>query len=318
MNCMKRLVAILSCLFCLVLNVGAQNIFEMDGITYSVIRDAGESSTFGTVKVIGSESGFYEGEISIPNGVKNSADQYADSYKVVAIADGAFKDCISLTKVTIPASVEIIGANVFENCAALETVEFKTGNLKSIGREAFKNSGLRKINLPEGLTELPWIAFFGCKQLLEVTLPSTLKSIGYSAFSGCESLREITLPQGLRELMGNCFGGSGIEKIAFPAKITTIPDSCCSWCENLREISFSPNTHTIGDSSFCGCCALADVDFPDNLKKIGSLAFYGCQSLEKVKFPEGIKYVSENAFLECKNIKEITGLPPTIKLNLSK
>lgn len=48
----------------------AQSTFEVDGINYSVIKEADEATTFGTVCVTAREGKDYEGDIIIPNGVK--------------------------------------------------------------------------------------------------------------------------------------------------------------------------------------------------------------------------------------------------------
>lgn len=97
-------------------NVNAQSVFEVDGVCYRVLTEADDATTFGTVEVVPRKNGFYEGVVNIPNGVKNSKGQYADTYKVIAIADKAFQNSMSLEKVSIPASVEKIGQNAFSGC----------------------------------------------------------------------------------------------------------------------------------------------------------------------------------------------------------
>ena len=58
--------------------VNAQRVFDYNGITYKVIKDADEAPTFGTVAVTAKSNGFYEGVITVPGGVKQSDDEYAD------------------------------------------------------------------------------------------------------------------------------------------------------------------------------------------------------------------------------------------------
>lgn len=300
----------------LLLNVSAnaQSVFEVDGICYKVLTEADEASTFGTVEVVPRENGFYEGTVNIPNGVKNSKGEYADTYKVVAIADKAFQNSMSLEKVSVPASVEKIGQNAFSGCISLETVTFAKGNLTSMGREVFKDAGIKHIEIPEGITELPWIAFYGCKNLTDVVLPTTLRTIGCSAFAQCTSLREVKLPEGLQEIMLNCFGQSGIEKIQFPSKIVVIPDQCCGMCANLKEVVLSPNTAKIDKNAFFSCTSLKEIILPEKLMVIEDMAFEGCTSLKKAVFPKSIKSLGKYIFSGCDALTEIVNKPEELKL----
>jgi len=58
---------------------------------------------------------------------------------VVRLADGVFKDCISITTVIIPESVKRIGYYAFENCPALTTVVILAEKLR-IEKNTFANS----------------------------------------------------------------------------------------------------------------------------------------------------------------------------------
>lgn len=53
------------------------------------------------------------------------------------IAEGAFENCKALTKVTLPASVKVIGRNAFAGCTSLETVVVK-GTLERIAHDCDK------------------------------------------------------------------------------------------------------------------------------------------------------------------------------------
>lgn len=311
---MKKLFVLLLEIVVCCISAPSQTIFEVDGICYKVLTEADDATTFGTVEVVPKENGFYEGEINIPNGVKNSKEQYADSYKVIAISDKAFQDCTSLTKVHVSASVEKIGQNAFAGCNSLETVTFAKGNLVSLGREVFKDSGIKQIDIPEGVTEIPWIAFAGCKNLSQISLPSSVKTLGCSAFSGCSSLRTISLPESLREIMLNCFGGSGIEEIVIPSKIRVLPDMVFGNCHNLKKIVLSPETQKIEDQAFLLCTSLKEIVLPNSVVSIGDGAFHGCKSLQKVVFSKNLKTIGYMAFGDCSSLTEKISLPEGLKL----
>lgn len=160
----------------------SQSIFDYNGITYRILRDADESSTFGTVAVTAKDDGFYEGTIVIPNAVKQSDDEFADAYKVVAIDDFAFKGNPTLKKVVLPMTIESIGNGAFEECGQLTQIDIPEGSLSQLGESVFAYSGLKSIKLPEGITELPRFSFRECRDLEQIILPNTLMKIGISAF----------------------------------------------------------------------------------------------------------------------------------------
>jgi hypothetical protein len=92
---------------------------------------------------------------------------------VTGIADDAFdggvySDCTNLSSVTIPASVNSIGALTFLSLVGLTNVVIANG-VTSIGQEAF----------------------LGCGGLSSITIPGTVTSIGLDAFYGCDGLRSI-------------------------------------------------------------------------------------------------------------------------------
>lgn len=109
------------------------------------------------------------------------------SYKVTKIEDGAFKGNATVSKITIPSSVTVIGAESFSGCKKLKTVSVLK-NVTQIGKNAFKGCvALKKITLPSKCTKIGANAFNGCKKLKTITIKSTKltsKSVSASAFKG--------------------------------------------------------------------------------------------------------------------------------------
>lgn len=307
---MKKILFTFACILFASISVWAQSTFVADGITYHVLSEADDNATFGTVSVVAREDGFYEGDISIPNAVKNSKDQYADTYKVVAIDKGAFKDCSHLKKVSISASIENIGDNAFENCVNLDNVNFATGNLKSIGNNVFQNSGLKQITIPEGITELGSRLFYECTKLSEVDLPSTLNSIGEDVFYHCIALKAIELPSRLQK-MGACFQQSGIESIKLPVKIIGVPDYCFSGCKSLVTVELSTYTNRLGHSAFSGCSSLTSISLPQDIKTINAQCFAGCEALKAISLPSSVNIIDYGAFQGCTSLASMS-LPNSV------
>ena len=89
--------------------------------------------------------------------------------KVTSIGWTAFRDCTSLTSVTIPDYVTYIGTDAFSSC-----------------------TGLTSINIPNSVTTIGQSTFSFCTGLTSVTLPSSVKVIGPYAFNSCTKLSSVT------------------------------------------------------------------------------------------------------------------------------
>lgn len=101
---------------------------------------------------------------------------------------GAFRGCANLRRISLPDSLEVIGAHAFAYCCALEEIRFPK-TLRRIGNNAFSLcSSIREISLPDSVTELESYAFSDCLSLRSARLPANPSLLGELIFSGCESL----------------------------------------------------------------------------------------------------------------------------------
>ncbi len=95
----------------------------------------------------------------------NSAEELTVKDGTVCIADGAFKDCEDLIRVTIPKTVTSIGNNAFSGCEKLIS-----------------------INIPSNVTSIGAGTFYDCTALMSISIPISVKSIGVGAFYHCNAL----------------------------------------------------------------------------------------------------------------------------------
>ncbi len=94
----------------------------------------------------------------------------------------------SLKKVTVSASE--IPTYAFYGCRYIE--EINVENATSIEGFAFSTcNSLKKLSLPNSLTNIEIYAFYDCSSLRTLTLPSSLSHIGDDAFLSCFKLYEI-------------------------------------------------------------------------------------------------------------------------------
>ena len=91
--------------------------------------------------------GDLEGEVVLPD-------------SVTTIADGVFAGT-GITKITLPAGVTEISANLFQNCENLTEVVI-LGRITTIGNYAFQNTALTNFTVGREVTAIGTYAFQGC------------------------------------------------------------------------------------------------------------------------------------------------------------
>ncbi len=129
----------------------------------------------------------YSGAITIPATVTYNG----KTFSVVSIGEYAFRDCASLTSVTIPSSVTAIKSFAFYNCSAITNLNIPA-SVKEIGAGAFEGcASLTQMILPAGIPSIEDETFYGCSALKGIVIPSSVQFVGEQAFSRCTSLISI-------------------------------------------------------------------------------------------------------------------------------
>lgn len=132
--------------------------------------------------------------VSIPATVKING----VTYKVTKIADNAFKNNKTVTKVTVGSNIKTIGKNAFYKCTKLKTVKIGK-NVTEIGANAFKGcSSLTSVTLGSKATKIGANAFNGCKKLKTIKITSTKlssKTVAKNAFKGLTKATTIKVPK---------------------------------------------------------------------------------------------------------------------------
>ena len=229
-----------------------------------------------------------------------AGDSFAVPDGILAIGDGAFSDCSSLTTITLPDGLTSIGNGAFSGCSSLTSVTLPEG-LTSIGERAFQwCESLTTITLPDGLTSIGDDAFSFCFSLTTVTLPKGLTSIGTNPFISCDSLEKIDVSPDhpvFEQIDGVLYEKATKTLISYPAgkegDSFAVPDGIL----------------TIGDRAFSGCSSLTTVTLPEGLTSIGDSAFSNCSSLTSVTLPDSLTSIGVGAFEDC---------PETLTLTVSR
>lgn len=258
----------------------AQRYFESNGIRYRIIQEADGVTAYGTVSVASAEFDDYSGHIIIPSAVKETDENYSDSYKVIAIDNEAFAETKELISIILPASLETIGEKAFW-CSGLERITIPMGKLTEIGRSIFSGCwSLKTIELPSTIKKIGDDAFSYCYELKTIIMPGVV-SIGNYAFKNCDALTEIVLPEPLKYIRNEAF----------------------SQCDNLQKVTCGNNLLSIGEFAFTQCPELVTIELPESLREMQKGAFQQ-SGITHIKIPNKIRVITEGLF-SMSNLRSI-------------
>ena len=224
----------------------------------------------GTVDITAYTGG--EQEVRIP--------EELDGYPVFCLAEGAFRDNRTMSRVTVPGCVKLINEQAFRNCSALEEIILEEGVL-SIRREAVS----------------------GCSILKKIQIPASVDYIGPRPARDCPELAEITVESGNARY-------AVYKHLLYDKTERKIIQALSRQIAGSFEIP--QGTRIIGEAAFSGCEYLEGIVIPDSVEEIEGYAFSGYSHLEELTLPEGVKILGANILDDCESIRKLT-IPATVK-----
>ena len=267
-------------------NVSAavKDTFEIGDLTYTVLT---ESGTTGTVSVKATSTEI-SGEVIIPEKVSNKGVEYT----VTQIKDQGFRDCVSLTNVKIPETVNYVGTCGFYHCESLDSLVFPNDDLTFsfwYVMQGCKN--LRYVRLPENLKRLSYFMFAECENLESIRIPESCTSFDEYAFFRCYKLKEVNIPYGVKSLgMADFYECYELEHLDIPPTVTYIGKQVFTRCRKLRTLSLPNSVTQFGWQTFEECTLLKHLTFPSHLKNIRDGAcLEKCSGLTEVTIPAEIE-----------------------------
>lgn len=178
--------------------------------------------------------------------------------------------------------------------------------INSIGKYAFYNSSIRKVELSSSISEIKEHAFDSCVNIIQVTLNMNLESIGDFAFANCENLKQVTLNNTLIKLGNyafyNCYE---LNYIRFPNTLENIPYGSFMNCTNLKRLILREGLLSIEPYAFFNCSSIATIQLPTTLSTIENNAFNSCATLNEINFSNSVYEIKNNAFSNCRALTNV-------------
>ena len=248
---------------------------------------------------------------------------------VEAIGASAFKGQNYIKKVVFPSKLQTIGQYAFQDCLALEEVEFskdpETGDdclLNKIDKYAFDGcTALKKVHLPHVVTEIADYAFQDCSALNDVVLNANLAKVGNYVFSKCTSLVSIRIPASLTTIGTYMFSGcTALTSVTLDDEMTTLGNYMFKDCESLTSITLPTELEKLGTYTFQNT-SITSIIIPEGVTMLGTsetsattaaAVFSGCAELQSVTFLGEIKAIGQESFKDCVKLTTIN-FPEALK-----
>lgn len=282
------------------------------------------------------------------NNSKRPWAEYEDSFSDVVVGEGitklgdrtlyAYKKV--LKSITLPNTLEYIGASVFSDCTALTEIKLPNNSLRSLGNSAFGGcTGIKHFHIPETVWSMH-NSFSGCKGIESITvdwmstyyraedgilynldkseilfvysldgttltIPKTARNIQSSALDLCTELERFECEEGSTYYTaedGVLYANTSQGKM-----LAMAPKKLAG------KLVVPDDVAIVGQNAFNSCTLLTEVQLPAALTKIDGATFRFCSSLAKINIPESVTYIGQRSFEGCSSLPEVLTIPKSVK-----
>ncbi|MCI8785135.1 MAG: leucine-rich repeat protein [Eubacterium sp.] len=189
-------------------------------------------------------------KVQIVDGSNTAANYARKAFRAAAVNDDVL---------TIPGSItDLTGTGLDELGIAFGGCE-----VTAIAEHAFSgNTDIRKISLPDTITEIGAGAFRGCTNLESIEIPGSVEKIESETFRGCENLTDVVLTDGVTSVGENVFEGcSSLHTIVVPDSVRDIDATAFSDSgEDLTIICSSNLTDVVSEAADAVGATVQTVD----------------------------------------------------------
>ena len=206
--------------------------------------------------------------------------------------------CLSLLPVTAGAADIVVGDTEewrIDDQLTLH-IDNDTGMEDWISENGKYGGLVAAVELAEGITKIPYHAFYKCSQLTTVEIPASVTEMGENdVFEGCKNLTSITVADGNTSFTVE----DGILYNADKTAVLICPPG------KSGDVTL-PNTVTrIAGSAFKGCAKLTGVTLHEGISSIENVVFDGCNGLTTLTLPASLTSLGNGAFDNCAGLTSL-------------
>ncbi len=268
----------------------------------------------------------------------DSSIEYVEPFgTITTIGSGAFRNCLNIKTLTLPASLTSIGEGALDGCDNLnelivlcDPAILPDGLLDECAAHAeiyaAADATDEQVRILTEKANKPWYAPLSRlgetpNELIE--MPYAMQSMDdywydteyarLDRYHGYElnlylprEAESVTLNTIGGDMMGRARAGDNydmelpVRSVVIPENYTEIYSTSFAGCETLETvICYAPLEETAG--MFEGCTNLREVIFVNGVRSLGYGVFYGCDKLETVYVGPYVEEVSDDAFAGCTN-----------------
>lgn len=180
-------------------------------------------------------------------------------------------------------------------------------SITTIRDEAFMNTGIVSIKLPDNLTTIDFCAFKNCIHLKSITFGINTTFIGASCFENSFNMSSIILPPNMTTIYGNCFKNAQLNSIEIPFSVTSIGVSAFEYSYLPEKLIIHENINTINVFAFHGVQNVKCIEFL-GITNVDLSGFEECKDLIEVTLPKEGR-LSFDCFKDCTNLQTVRSTP---------
>ena len=259
-----------------------------------------------------------DGKLTIPSEISGSE----KTYKVTAVKNSAFMTCTEIKELTIGKGIKYIEDLAFKDCVSLVKVILEqSDDVLSVGKESFQNcpiaeiamgrylsnsymtaysTSLKKVVLSNNITRITNRLFYD-SSLEEINL-SSVTEIGSESFYGCSKLIDVDI-QRIVKFGYYALSNTGLKKVIIPSCTEEISDNAFSGCRSLLSLEIDGNPK-LGKGVFCACINLENVILSEKITEITKKLFSDCDNLKSIDL-SNITIIGDEAFYKCSSLEDV-------------